>query len=172
MTSVQTKVEGFFVAAFALDGTLEGIGRWSFEELSDKWLTLCDEYLAVHTSSFDELWSGNLAHIRTRLTRSSGVALVTFSAHGRVGVSIALASGARTAASSSVLKMFVNSLRNVTAVRSSTQSPEPFQQVLTVEERPVMMVVPWADPEISDQDDALMRELSIHLAAAFFRREV
>ncbi|MFC4314278.1 hypothetical protein ACFPN2_34760 [Steroidobacter flavus] len=160
----------FHIAAFGVDGSLVGMDMWSSERLSGQWLAICREYLNQHGSSFDEPWSGKLSHIRTKLTAARGAALVTFSAHGRIVSSLALASGASQVTEKSVLEMFVNSLRQTQLVRVAARTQEPFQQVLQIAERPVMIVVPWADEAISEQDHTLVRELSIHLAAAFFLR--
>jgi hypothetical protein len=165
---VDRRKNGFFIAAFGIDGECEGTDYWDFEKLSSKWLNICEEHLAQHGASFDAPWNGRLSHIQTKFTAASGVALVTLSAYGRLGVSVALASGHSSDAETSVLKMFVNSLRGAQLVNVASQSQEPFQDVLAIKERPVMIVVPWAAPEISEQDHALLRELSIHIAGAFF----
>jgi|SRR5581483_2269172 len=164
------RVPGFSVAAFGIDGEVQGIDRWDFEKLSSKWLRICGEYLEHHGASFDASWSGPLAHIQTKFTSASGAALVTFGVKGKLAASVALASGLTPATESSVLKMFVNSLRGVELVAAAAQSPEPFREVLAIEERPLMLVVPWADSEVSEQDQALIRELAIHTAGAFFMR--
>ena len=167
---MDTQKQGFHIAGFGVDGELEGVDRFAFEGLSDKWLKICGEYLAGHGTSFEAPWSGNLAHIRTKWTSSSGVALVSFSANGRPVVSMALASGAAPAAESSVLKMYVSSLRALDVVRASARSTEPFKQILDIKERPLMIALPFADLETSDQDNDLVRELSTHIAGAFFRQ--
>lgn len=158
----------FHIAAFAVDGNLVGLEAWSSEQLSQKWLISCSEFLDRHGASFDESWSGRLSHIRTKFTAASGTALVTFSANGRVAASVGLASGVSPAAESSVLAMLVDSLRSTHLVRAATRSEEAFRPVLQIVERPLMIVMPWPDDETSDQDHALVQELSIHLAAAFF----
>lgn len=158
---------GFYIAGFGVDGELEGTDFWPFERLSAKWLDICREYLAAYGASFDEPWSGTLSHIRTRFTAVSSAALVTLSTHGRPVASVALASGFARDAELSVLKMFVNSLRGVELVGIAAKSQEPFEQMLEIPERPLMIVVPWASPETSEQDHALVRELSIHMAGAF-----
>jgi hypothetical protein len=157
----------FHIGAFAVDGNLLGLETSQTERLSRKWLAICKEYLDQHGSSFDETWSGKLSHIRTKLTAAAGVALVTFSANGRIVASLALASGQSAAAENSVLEMFAKSLRDTPLVRAVTRSPDAFQQILQIEERPLMIVVPWPDDATSDQDHKLVQELSLHLAAAF-----
>jgi hypothetical protein len=161
---------GYFIATFGIDGEPVSTGYWSLAKLSAKWLKLCREYLDWHGTAFDEPWSGKLSHIRTKFSAASGVGLVTFSASGIPVVSIVLASGRSPAPETSVLKMFVESLRGVELVRAAAQSDQPFEQALAIKERPLMILVPWAFRETSEEDQALVRELSLHLAGAFFDR--
>jgi hypothetical protein len=162
----------FYIAAFAVDGELEGVARSETLKLSDKWLRICDEFLAANGTLIDAHWSGPLSHIRTKLTTASGVALVTFSAHDKIACSISLATGLLPDSESSVLQMFVQSLRQTGPARVAAKaSSESFAKVREIAERPAMFVVPWGNRDISEQDQALIRELSIHLAAAFFLRE-
>jgi hypothetical protein len=168
---MENKKNGFFIASFGINGEMEGIDHWAIDKLSSKWLEICSQYLAFHGASFDAPWSGDLSHIQTKFTAASGAALVTFSAMGKLVASIALASGNAQTTESSVLKMFVNSLRGVELVRAASISLEPFQGVFEIKERPLMVVVPWGDPKTTEQDNALVRELSIHTAGAFFLRE-
>jgi hypothetical protein len=164
------QVPGFFVAPFGADGEPEGLEYWELGKLSKKWLATCDQYLDLHGTFFDAPWGGNLSQIQTKFTSTSGIALVTFSAHGKPAASIALATGLSPAAEANVIRMFVDSLRRVGLVAAAAASPEPFQKVFAVKERPVMIVVPWPDSTISQQDHALVRELAVHTAGAFFGR--
>jgi hypothetical protein len=159
---------GFHVAAFAGNGELEGVGRWDADTLSPKWLRICGDFLAAHGSRFDAAWPGELAHVRTKFTATAGVALATFKVREKIASSLALSSGRESAAEHTVLDMFVRSLRNVEIVRATARSDDPFDAVLRIRERPLLVIVPWADPEISDPTEALVRKLSVHLAGAFF----
>jgi len=67
--------------------------------------------------------------------------------------------------------MFVDSLRNVRRVQLGATKAEPFGGVLELQQRPVFVVVPWGDQQISDDDHELVMELALHTAAAFFRLE-
>lgn len=161
---------GFFVAPFVIDGETEGIGFWELAKLSGKWLATCGKHLNQHGDSFDATWDGNLSHIQTKFTAASGVALVTFQVNGLTASSLALASGLSPATESEVLKMFVSSLRRVELAKKSASSSEPFQKVFAIKERPVMIVVPWPNSAILPQDHALVQELAVHLAGAFFSK--
>jgi hypothetical protein len=165
---VSTRPPGFFIAPFVIDGESEGIDYWEIAKLSGKWLAICADHLEKHGSSFDAPWPGHLSYLSTRLTAASGAALVTFRVHGKLASSVALASGRSPAADAEVLKLFVESLRRVRLVVASAQSLEPFEKMLAIVERPVMVVVPWPDTGISDQDHAVVRELELHTAGAFF----
>jgi hypothetical protein len=161
-------LHGFHAAAFAANGELEGVGRWDPTKLSQKWRGICGEFLAAHGARFDTAWGGELAHIRTKFTASAGVALATFKVREKIASSLALTTGRAQAAESTVLHMFVESLRRNEVVRATAAGDEPFAAVLEIPERPLLVVVPWPDPEISDPDEALVRKLGVHLAAAFF----
>ena len=168
---MSNRAAGFFVAPFGTDGEPEGLDRWELSELSHKWLTICGEFLEHYGDCFDAAWSGPLSHIETRFTSAAGAALVTFRVRGRPVSISALAKGQSPQAESEVLNMFVESLRRINLVKAAATSPEPFQKVLNIEERPLMIVVPWPDAEVSDQDHELVRELELHTAGAFFTKD-
>ncbi len=164
--------QGFFVAAFGIDGAPEGVAYWEPGSLSAKWIAVCDAYLEVQGNCFTARWSGPLSHIQTKLTIASGVGVAMFSVQGRLVASVALASGLSPTVETETLQMFVDSLRKVALVRHAAVSPDPFQNALAISERPLMVVVPWPDSAISEQDHSLVRELAIHTAGAFFARNL
>lgn len=163
--------EGFFIASFAIDATLEGKGRWAYRDLSAKWSNTCTELLRAEGVNFDHTWSGPLSHIRTKLTSARGAGICTIFVYDHVASSFLLLRGQDHGTERDVSQMFVNSLRNVDLVRASTRLAEPFAEVLSMSERPLMVVMPIPDASISDQDHNLVRELSLHLASAFLRAE-
>jgi hypothetical protein len=164
--------DGFFVAAFGVDGQMEGIGILGYSELSRKWLGVCGDFLDRNGPTFDARWPEKLEHIRLRVTSDSGVALMTFSVFDRPAASIVLASGLSPATEVQVMEMFVSSLSEVKMVQISKLSQRPFREVFDIKERPVLIVVPWPDEQISDQDHSLIRELVTHTAGAFFRKNL
>jgi hypothetical protein len=54
-------------------------------------------------------------------------------------------------------------------VQTITSLSEPFAEVLSLSERPLMVIVPIPDESISDQDNDVVQELALHLASAFLR---
>jgi hypothetical protein len=94
------------------------------------------------------------------------VGLAQFSVNGTPAASIALATGQSPAAEAQVLMMFADSLRRVNVVRSAASSNELFEELPTLRDRPIMAVVPWPSAA-SKQDHDSVRELSLHLGAAF-----
>jgi hypothetical protein len=68
--------------------------------------------------------------------------------------------------------MFVESMRRVPAVRRAAHLGEPFRALHSIRERPLMVAVPWPDKNLTEQDHALVRELSLHLSGAFFGCEL
>jgi hypothetical protein len=165
-----TEQDCFFVAAFAVDGRLEGVHQWVVGSMSEKWLELCGEYLDHHGSNFNASWGGELARISTKFTADRGVALVTFSSDGKPLASILLASGKSKDADLSVMKLFINSLIAIDEVQRSAVTDEPFREMLSIPDRPLMVVIPWVDESVDAQEHTLVRELSLHLAAAYFLR--
>lgn len=161
-----TSAPGFHVAAFAIDGTMEGFDFWPSNKLSEKWLKICRQYLTQHGNVFEASWAGNLSHIQTKVTKASGAALVTFSVRGKLAASLAMASGRSSAADDEVLRMFVDSLRRVELVRAVSRSARPFESIISIAKRPLLVVVPWPESTISDDDHACVQELAIHLTAA------
>jgi hypothetical protein len=162
---------GFYIAPFSVEGEAEGCEYQEIGRLSDKWLTICGEFLDLNGNAFDSPWSGDLSHIRTSFTAASGGALIGFSVREVPANSIALASGDCPGAETEMIAMFVNSLRNVHAVRAVSNSPKPFEHAIELKERPVMIVVPWPARTISVEDHNVVRELAIHTAGAFFHRK-
>jgi hypothetical protein len=160
--------DGFYIAPFGIDGKLEGLEFWKASRLSAKWLTACGQFLDEQGFVFDASWPGNLSHIQTRFTSASGAAIVTFMTSGRVAASILLASGYAPAAEHEVIGMFIESLRHVELVRVASGALPSFERVRSISERPLMVVVPWPDPAIPERDHQIVRELALHLAAAFF----
>lgn len=163
--------EGFFIAAFAIDGSLEGQGRWIYRDLSAKWSNICDKLLYEEGVNFDHIWRGPLSHIRTKLTSARGAGICTIFVNDHVASSILLLRGHDRGAERDLSRMFVSSLQRVHLVRAITKLSEPFAEVLSMAERPLMAVVPIPDESISDEDHDLVRELSLHLASAFLRAD-
>lgn len=65
----------------------------------------------------------------------------------------------------SVAQMFVDALRSAIPEQLLGDGHN-FSGVLSLEQRPVMMVVPFFDRDRSDSDGDIVRELSWHFAAA------
>jgi hypothetical protein len=105
-----------------------------------------------------------------KVTGAAGAALVTFRVHGAIISSLALLSGIHRAAEDDLLRMFTASLKRVELTQRAAASSEPFAKILTLQERPLMIVVPWPNAAITRDDIGLVRELSTHLAAAFFQK--
>jgi hypothetical protein len=65
-----------------------------------------------------------------------------------------------------MLAMFAENIRSSTLRYHAAGSNEPFREMTSLSERPMAMVVPWAQSPISKQDHELVTELVRHLAAA------
>lgn len=158
---------GFYLVPFGIDGEQLGIGFWETAKLSDFWLDTCKRQLTTRGPTFDASWSGNLKIIRTRLTSASGVAIATFFVRDHAAASLLFLSGQSPEAENDVRELFVESLR-----KSLKQWVPPdqntFSALTSIGERPLMAVVAFPDPTVSDQEHEIVRELGLHLAGAFF----
>ena len=159
----------FEIAAFDPSGLLLGTSTRSLSNLSEKWLAIATAYLAAHGENFKADWGGPLEHLVTQITSFDGVALVSYYAKGILVVSAALLCGANSETELSILKMFVHSLRKTEVVRASAVNETPFEDVFQLMTRPLMVVVPWGDERVAEQDDELVQELALHFAAAYFQ---
>jgi len=159
----------FEIAAFDPSGLLFGTDKRRLCDLSKKWLAVATAYLASHGENFKADWGGPLAHLVTEVTSADGVALVSFYADGVLVVSVALACGVNPDTELSVLNMFVQSLRNTEVVRASAVNEFPFEDIFQLISRPLMVVVPWGDVRVAEQDNELVQELALHFGAAYFR---
>src|SRR5215475_11186073 len=162
---------GFTVAAFTIDGALECKDQWIYSNLSARWSNICDELLRAKGVNFNYPWIGPLSHIRTKLTSARGAGICTIFVNGHVASSNLLLRGHDRVVERDVSRMFVSSLQNVHLVQAATTKSEPFAEVLSLSERPLMVVVPIPDDSISDQDHDVVQELSVHLASAFLRAD-
>lgn len=162
-----SETKGFYLAAFGVDGALEGDGYWRHQDLSERWLNLCEELFAVKGQNFDYRWTGSLSKIRTKMTSANGTGICTFFIDKRVASSVLLLRGTEAQSEAQSCRLFVDSLRATPFLKTAGSLAEPFQDVFKIANRPLMIVVPFPDPAISDQDFDLVRELSLHLASAF-----
>lgn len=173
MTKAKTDVvydtEGFHLAAFGLDGTLEGDRKQKHQDLSTHWLKVCDELIAEKGLNFDHQWTGALSKIRSKITSAKGAAICTFFVNDQAVSSMLLLSGGDEQSEREISTMFIGSLRKTSLVVAASNKVEPFAEILTIIQRPLMVVVPFSNLAVSDQSYDLVRELSLHLASAFMR---
>lgn len=101
------------------------------------------------------------------MTSANGAGLGIFYAHGDIALSTAYLRGDDRNAEDELISMFVSSLRRLKTVQGSQGNDLPFEQVFSLNERPLHVVVVWANPKISADDQELIRELSNHFAGAF-----
>jgi hypothetical protein len=159
---------GFHIAAFALDGKLEGMSRLEPGDLSDEWKSVADELLQSGGPMFDYNWPTKLSHIRTKFASVQGTATATFLVFGEIAASVLLMRGSGSPAEAQIMRLFVESMANSDPVRELAAGSAPFEALRTIEERPLMAVLPWMSEGIEQRDHDLVRELAVHLAAAYF----
>lgn len=157
----------YFVAPFTPDGERVAVAARSLSTLSPRWLGFCQQLLSSHGTTFRcAVPLPGLDHITLTVTSSDGVALVSFSVHGEPASSAIALSGAESNAESEALRLFVDSMRRVPFVQEAAGTATPFQAMFGLAERPLYMVIPWANPRICDADQELVQQLENHLAAA------
>jgi len=164
--------KSMFVAPFAFNGELMGIGKCEVSELSLKWLDICRAILNDHGPVFRVSLGDSLSHLEIKLTSANGAGLGIFYAHSEIELSTAYLSGDDPKSENDILSMFVSSLRKSNVVQNSQINSLPFEEVFSVKERPLHIVVVWANPKISDEDQELIQELSSHFAGAFLCQRV
>ena len=159
--------EVFYAAAFAADGELIGVGPWRLSSLASRWLEFCRGILADHGDCFNVALPAPLDRVQIRCTSAAGAALVSFSIDGQLAVSAAYLRGKDPSAEEQVVAMFVESLCRTEIVQQCQATRNPFQAALTIQERPLHMVVAWGNPAVSEEECGLIAELGNHMAAAF-----
>ncbi len=157
----------FFTAAFGADGELIGVLQRGLSNLSPRWLQFCRGLLAQGGEAFRTALPEPLDRLEVKFTAASGAAIATFSVSGQLAASAAYLRGDDSGAERELLGLFVESLRRSAVVRQCQASPEPFQSVFGLSQRPLHVVVPWGNPQVAEQDDDLVSELGNHLAAVF-----
>lgn len=160
----------FTLAVFGEAGELQSVGPLGTAGLSARWLETCRALLEQGEDQFDVNWSGPLSHLRTKLTGAGGAAMVTFGVSDRPAAALFLALGVDREAEDGLLRAWVDSLRRIDHVQQVSRWKEPFADVFGVAERPLVVAVPWSHTGVSAEDEGLVRELAVHLAAAFLER--
>ena len=159
-------VDRFWIAPFVLDGELLGVGEWWIKDLSSHWIDVCTSLIEHYGPTFDQHLQGALSHIRIRCTAIDCGAMVVLYAHGLAASSFAVVLGTSPTAEAHMLAMFADSVRASTLRYHADGSNKPFHEMATLSDRPMVIVVPWAQSPVSQQDHELVTELVRHLAAA------
>jgi hypothetical protein len=162
----------FEISAFDPSGMLMGTRTRRTRDLSGKWLSIASSFLAKQSGNPKAGWGGPLGHLETQLTSSDGCALAMFFAHGVLVSSMALLSGRSRAVESSILTIFVQSLRKSKFVQEDAINEIPFADIFQLSVRPHLIVIPWGDERVAEQDAELIQELALHLGAAYLQGTV
>jgi hypothetical protein len=158
----------FQIAAFARDGSLVGASAFPFADLSPHWLAVWREALAGRDGSFAGSLHPNLDHIRLRVTWSGSVGMATSFVHGHLTTSSVFVSGASPAAEIEALELFQHSVARSESSAASAGS-SPFADLPRQAHRPLLAVVVWGQPAVSNEDHELVAQLEWHLAGALFQ---
>lgn len=159
-------IDRFWIAPFALDGELVGVGEWWIDDISAHWINVCASLVQHYGPVFDEYLQGPLSHIRIRCTAGDGGAMVDLCVHDLMAASFVVVVGTAPVAEGQMLAMFAESLRSSTLLYRIGGSKEAFHEVITLPQRPIAIIVPWPQSSISEQDHELVTELARHLVAA------
>ena len=159
---------GFYVAPFTFSGELVGRGFWHINELSSKWINISSVFLDLNGEVFNASWGQELSHITTKLTSADGAGLGIFYVNNEIAISTLYLSGSNEIIDAQVMDMFVKSLEDTDIVRKANPAPHPFQDIRNLTDRPMVVTVVWSNPNISEGDNEIIQELSIHFAASYF----
>jgi len=157
----------FYVAPFTIDGESLGVHEWDVAQLSAKWLSFAQQLIHENGSVLRRSLGGPLSHLEIKLTAADGIGLGTMFANDQIVVSTAYFGGANPAEERELETMFLESLRGSAPVKRHASMDLPFDQLRTIRERPLHVVVVWGNPQVSDQDHELIREFANHFAGAF-----
>lgn len=160
---------GFFVAPFDADGQQAGLGFWEYGRLSDRWLGVSRDFLKAATGQGRRRWEGALSHLETKVTAASGAAIATFYVDGVLACSCLWVSGTSPNAEREVVQLFVASVVTMAREVHSEEAGQRLSAIDALVQRPLAVFVIWAPKVVSDADVALVRELSLHVAAALFQ---
>jgi hypothetical protein len=69
------------------------------------------------------------------------------------------------------MELFHQSVSTTVARLGLEHASTPFRDLFTLADRPMACIVAWGHPQVSNEDNELIKELSWHLAGAFFKRE-
>ena len=155
----------FTIAPFGLDGSPEGRAVWNVADLSSKWIGVCSDLIRENGTSFDKSLGGHLNHLSIKCVSVNGAALITISVHNRPVSLGAFASGVEPQSDLDALTMFAESTSQAT-LRFHAPDGEAFSELYAITGRPLLVVVPWPDPLVSDQEHELAREIMLHFIGA------
>jgi hypothetical protein len=155
----------FTIAPFGIDGSLEGRAVWNIADLSPKWIGVCSDIIRENGTTFDRSLGGQLKHLSIKCITVKAAALVTISAHNRPVSLGAFALGVEPQSDIDVLTMFARSTSQSTS-RFHAPDREAFAELYAITDRPLLVVVPWPDLLVSDEEHDLAREIMLHFIAA------
>jgi hypothetical protein len=163
-----TELTGFYIEAVGIDGQTVGKAFQEQGKLSGKWLTIFSHHLQSHGAVFDTPLEGPLAHIRIQFTAANSSALATLSVHEVPAASLLLLGGKSPETEKALGEMFIQSMRRSFPAQATGAGANAFQQILSSTERPMIVVVPLPNEGVEIGDRELVKEITQHLAGAFF----
>jgi hypothetical protein len=159
---------GFFIEVCAFDGVSVGNGCQEMPKLASKWLAVFSELIQKSGPAFNSSLQGNLSHIQIRFTSANGAASATLSANEVPGVTLLLLSGQSKQTEAEFTQMLAESLSRSFPAHVVGGEPDSFQKVFTFSKRPTAGIVTLPPDGIPSEDHELLREITLHLAGAFF----
>ncbi len=165
---MSTDVTGLHIAPFSMDGASMGRGYWNEDQLSEDVFSLCKDLVINNESVFRKKLEGPLAHIELHFTSSGRCGIATFYVNGQTALS-ALCLSEHSTSAEQITGMFVQSARRMSEKMVGTnEGIDGFNEIVSIDGRPLLVVIPWSSEAISDDDFAITREICIHFASAFF----
>ena len=168
---MSNRVQGFHVAPFSMDGESMGRGYWNESQLSMGTASICAEMLRAEAAVFQKTLEGSLSHIDLQFTSGNGSAIVTFYVRGNAALSGLMLSDKSPASDQQVADMFLSSVRASSHKLLGSTRPDAFEEIRSLDSKPMLVVIPWNSDMIADEDYSLIQEFCVHLAAAFFGAE-
>ncbi len=160
----------FHVAPFSCDGELLGIGEWTASNLESAWLDRL-ELLSAPDNSGQCFMPSPFSEYSVRATIVAESGIATFFVRNILAASIAMLPGRNQVAELQMLNLFIESVRKIPLVVES-EIDSRMDQMTRIENRPLVVAIPWPDNRISDYEFDIISSSSIHFAAMTMSEQI
>lgn len=160
-------VDSFTLAGFCADGRFVGKSLWKVETLSQHWVNNFAALIHHHGPIFKTSLPTPLENFVFQLTANGGAGILTIYANSHIAASALLLAGSIPDVDAEIEKLFYASIMKSKTATVQDGRP-PFVNLLENTERPIVNVVGWGNPSVSNDDEGLIKEMLWNFSGAFF----